>query len=333
VLRAAGRGGTLMFDALYNAFTAVQAWIFEAIVQPLFFELGLMAYVEPAYEGVEVFLIGLIEIGMMYALLRPLEAWRPAEVWHDRRAVRVDVLYTFLNRLGIAPLAVFLLLQPLVDTVDGTLRLQGYIPPSLEDLLPWLADHPLASFFIYLAILDLAEYWRHRLSHRYNWWWALHAVHHSQRQLSLWSDRRNHILDDLLGDLWIVLVALLIGVPPGQFIGIVVVTRFIESLSHTNVRLSFGRLGDRLLVSPSFHRTHHGIGVGHEGRAMGCNFAPLFPLWDMLFGTANFTRAFPATGIRDQLQGVDYGKGIIAQHVLGAKNLWQALKRRKPQSA
>jgi sterol desaturase/sphingolipid hydroxylase (fatty acid hydroxylase superfamily) len=322
-----------MFDALYNAFTAVQAWIFEALVQPLFFQFGLMTYVELAYEGVEIFLIGLIEIGLMYALLRPLEAWRPAEVWHDRRAVRVDVLYTFLNRLGIAPLAVFLLLQPLVDTVDGTLRLQGYIPPSLEELLPWLADHPLVSFFIYLAILDLAEYWRHRLSHRFNWWWALHAVHHSQRQLSLWSDRRNHILDDLLGDLWMVLVALLIGVPPGQFIGIVVVTRFIESLSHTNVRLSFGGLGDRLLVSPAFHRMHHGIGVGHEGRAMGCNFAPLFPLWDMLFGTADFRRVFPATGIRDQLQGVDYGKGIIAQHVLGVKNLWRALKRRKPQTA
>jgi len=320
-----------MLESLQNAFVAVQAWLFETLVQPLFFELGLMTHAEQAYEGVEIFLLGLIEIGLMYALLRPLEAWRPAEVWNDRRAVRVDVLYTFLNRLGIAPLAVFLLLQPLVDAVDGGLRLQGYIPPSLEDLLPWLASHPLASFFIYLAILDLAEYWRHRLSHRFNWWWALHAVHHSQRQLSLWSDRRNHFLDDLLGDLWMVLVALAIGIPPEQFIGIVVVTRFIESLSHTNVRLSFGTLGDRLLVSPSFHRTHHGIGVGHEGAAHGCNFAPLFPLWDMLFGTADFRRAYPATGIRDQLQGVDYGEGIIAQHVLGVKNMWRALIRRQPQ--
>ncbi len=322
-----------MFDPLIELFTAVQAWLFETLVQPVFFALGLMAYVEQAYEGVEVFLIGLIEIGLMFALLRPLEAWRPAEHWADRRAVRVDVLYTFLNRLGVAPLAVFLLLQPLVDGVEGSLRLQGYIPPSLEDLLPWLADNPLVSFFIYLALLDFAEYWRHRFSHRFNWWWALHAVHHSQRQLSLWSDRRNHILDDMLGDLWVVLVALAIGIPPGQFIGIVVVTRFMESLSHTNVRMSFGWLGDRLLVSPAFHRTHHGIGVGHEGHAMGCNFAPLFPLWDMLFGTADFSRRFPATGIRDQLQGADYGEGIIAQHVRGVQRMWRALRRKAPQAA
>ena len=150
-------------------------------------------------------------------------------------------------------------------------------------------------------------------------------MHHSQRQLSFWSDRRNHLLDDLLADLWIVFVALLIGVPPGHFIGIVVVTRFIESLSHTNVRLSFGRFGDRLLVSPSYHRVHHGIGVGHEGPARGCNFAPLFPLWDMLFRTADFTRAYPATGIRDQLIGVEYGQGFVAQQTLGVKRLWRAL--------
>jgi len=315
-----------MIDFLSSLFTTIHAWIFETAVQPLLYAFGLMTYAEPAFAALEVTLYGMLEILLMVILLRPLEAWRPAEQWTDRKAVRVDVLYTFLHRLGIVPLAVFLVLDPLTRSVDGTLRMAGYIPPSLETLIPWLAQQPLVSFLIYLAILDLAEYWRHRLSHRFSWWWALHAVHHSQRQLSFWSDRRNHLLDDLLADLWIVLVALVIGVPPGAFIGIVVVTRFIESLSHTNVRLSFGSLGDRLLVSPAFHRMHHGIGIGHEGRAMGCNFAPLFPLWDILFSTANFSRTFPATGIRDQLDGVDYGRGFIAQQVFGVKRLINSLR-------
>jgi sterol desaturase/sphingolipid hydroxylase (fatty acid hydroxylase superfamily) len=262
-----------------------------------------------------------LEIGLMLLLLRPLEWWRPVERWVDRRAVRVDVLYTALHNLGIVPLVVFLLLQPLDETIDGTLRLNGFIPPSLEELAPWLTTHPLVSFFAYLAILDFAEYWRHRLQHRFHWWWALHALHHSQRQLSLWADRRNHLLDDVLSDLWVVFVALLIGVPPAYFLGVVVVTRLIESLSHTNVRLSFGWLGNRLLVSPLYHRFHHGIGVGHEGRAMGCNFSPLFPLWDMVFGTANFSREYPATGVRDQLDGVDYGEGFFQQQILGIKRL------------
>lgn len=314
-----------MLDTLSNLFTAVHAWLFETLLQPALFALGYMTYAEPAFEALEISLYGVIEIGLMLLLLRPLERWRPVERWSNRRAVRVDVLYTFLHRLGIVPLAVFLLLQPLDEAMDGTLRLGGFIPPSLEDLAPWFSAHPLASFLVYLAILDLAEYWRHRLQHRFRWWWALHALHHSQRQLSLWADRRNHLLDDVLSDVWIVLIALAIGVPPGQFLGILVVTRLIESLSHTNVRMHFGWLGERLLVSPHYHRLHHGIGVGHEGRALGCNFAPLFPLWDLLFGTANFTRDYPATGIRDQLDGVDYGEGFIRQQVLGVKRLWLAI--------
>jgi len=314
-----------MLDTLSNLFTAVHAWLFEALVQPALYQLGFMTYAEQAFSALEVSLYGVLEIGLMLLLLRPLEWWRPVEHWPDRRAVRVDVLYTVLHNLGIVPLAVFLLLQPLEQAIDGTLRLNGVIPPSLEELVPWLAAHPLASFFAYLAILDFSEYWRHRLQHRFNWWWALHALHHSQRQLSLWADQRNHLLDNMLSDLWLVVVALLVGVPPGQFLGIVVLMRLIESLSHTNVRLSFGWLGDRLLVSPHFHRQHHGIGVGHEGRAMGCNFAPLFPLWDLLFGTARLAPDYPATGIRDQLDGVDYGEGFIRQQVLGIKRLTRAL--------
>lgn len=315
-----------MLDILNDLFSNVHTSLFEILVQPALYALGFMSYAEPAFDALEFALYGVLEIGLMLLLLRPLESWRPVEKWKDRRAVRVDVLYTFLHNLGIVPLAVFVLLRPLQDSVDGALRLQGFIPPSLEDIFPSLAAHPLASFFIYLAILDLAEYWRHRLQHRFHWWWGLHALHHSQRQLSLWSDRRNHLLDDVLADLWMVLVALAIGVPPTHFLGIVIVTRLIESLSHTNVRLHFGWLGERLLVSPRYHRTHHGIGVGHEGRAMGCNFAPLFPLWDLLFGTANFARDYPATGIRDQLDGVDYGEGFMRQQLLGVRRMLRALR-------
>lgn len=316
-----------MIAALSEAFTTVHAWLFEAAVQPLLYRLGGLGYAEQAFQALEFALYGVIEIGIMLVLIRPLETWRPVEQWSDRRAVRVDVLYTFLHQLGIVPLGVFLLLRPLIETVDGALRLNGYIPPSIEDALPWLTNHPLAAFLAYLLILDLAEYARHRLQHRFGWWWALHALHHSQRQLSLWSDRRNHLLDDILSDLWVVLVALLVGVPPGHFLGLVVAMRLIESLSHANLRLDFGRIGRYLLVSPHYHRLHHGIGIGHEGAARGCNFAPLFPVWDVLFGTARFAADTPATGIRDQLDGVDYGEGFLKQQWLGVKRLALSLYR------
>ena len=139
--------------------------------------------------------------------------------------------------------------------------------------------------------------------------------------MTFWTDDRNHVLDMVLIDAALAFVALAIGVAPGQFVAIVAVSRALESLAHANVRLSFGRVGERLLVSPRYHRTHHAIGLGHEGRQRGHNFAVLFPAWDHLFGTAERFATFPATGIRDQLHGRDYGEGFWRQQWLGLKRL------------
>jgi sterol desaturase/sphingolipid hydroxylase (fatty acid hydroxylase superfamily) len=302
-----------------------QMWLFEHAVQPALYALDLASYAEDAFEATEWFLWGALEIAVLYALLRPLEAWMPVEHWTDRRAVRTDVLYTVLHRLGVVPVALFFLLVPLFDELKGQLGLAGIQPLHLETLFPVLGRSPLLAFFVYLVVLDFAEYWRHRLQHRFEWWWALHALHHSQRQLSFWADNRNHLVDDLIGAAWFAAIALAIGVPPGQFVLVVIATRMIESLSHANVRLSFGSVGERLLVSPRFHRLHHAIGDGHEGPKRGCNFAVLFPVWDVLFRTADFRPRWEPTGIRDQLQGADYGRGFWRQQWLGLLRMKRAI--------
>jgi sterol desaturase/sphingolipid hydroxylase (fatty acid hydroxylase superfamily) len=308
-------------SGITEGFAALQGALFQSLVLPSLYALGLMDLAEPAFDATAFVLLGLVQIVAVYVLLRPLEAWWPVERWSDRRQVRTDVLYTFLNRLGIVPIAIYAVLTPLVDAFDAQLRTWGYIPRNLEDLIPLLALSPLAAFCVYLLVLDLADYWRHRLQHRLRAWWALHSLHHSQRQMSFWNDDRNHLLDELLAGLWFAAVAFLIGVPPEQFVLAVMLTRFVESLSHANLRLDFGRIGSRLLVGPRFHRTHHAIGVGHEGAHRGCNFATLFPLWDIAFGTVNFSYRGVETGVADQLQGRDYGAGFFAQQWLGLKRL------------
>ena len=49
--------------------------------------------------------------------------------------------------------------------------------------------------------------------------------------------------------------------------------------------------------------------------------AVLFPAWDILFGSARFDDPLQPTGIRDQLEGRDYGRGFWAQQWLGLKRL------------
>jgi sterol desaturase/sphingolipid hydroxylase (fatty acid hydroxylase superfamily) len=295
-------------------FDALHSWLYEAVVQPVLFRWELMGWAELAYEWSELFLLGAIEVAVLWALLRPLETLFPVERWEDRAETRVDVVYTLLARLGILPIFFFIVLQPAVDAVHAALRLRDVIPPNLEDLLPVLRDRPWLSLLAYAVAFDFLDYWRHRGEHTYRRWWALHAVHHSQRQMTFWSDEREHLLGQAVAALLRAGFAVAIGVPAADFLMVTLAAGAIESLSHANIRMSFGRIGDRLLVSPLYHRTHH---ARHVNTAT--NLATLFPVWDILFGTADFSRTYAATGIDDDRE---YGRGFWQQQWLGLARLF-----------
>lgn len=312
-------------DYFVDAFDAAHQWLFETLVQPLAFAVGLGNRLEDAYSGTGWLLVGLLQLAVMLAVIAPLQRWRPVEPVSDRPAIRVDVIYTLIHRMGLFRLALFFTLMPVLDDLIGQLRVLGLPTFHLDQLWPGVTDLPLVSLLIYLVAMDFFDYWLHRGQHSVEWWWRLHALHHSQRQMTMWSDNRNHLLDDLIRDLLLVTVAQFIGVAPGQFVVIVAITQLSESLQHANLRLWFGRWGERLWISPRFHRRHHSIGIGHETPGLklgGCNFGVLLPWWDMLFGSANFEQRYDPTGIRDQVeQGRDYGRGFWAQQWLGLKRL------------
>lgn len=139
-----------MINAGIEAFVELQGWLLTHLLQPVLLATGMGSYLEMAFDGIEFFLCGVLQITAAFLLLRPLEALRPIEVWPNRKAVRVDVLYSFLDRLGIVPLLVFALLAPLFGSFEGWLRFNDIIPPQLEDLFPALEARPLLGFLVYL---------------------------------------------------------------------------------------------------------------------------------------------------------------------------------------
>ena len=317
-------------DFFSRNFALVQGWLFVEWIQPALFRLGLNHLSEQAFDATELMLAGVLEIGLLILVLGTFERFFPVERQDDAPSKRLDFLYTILHRLGIFPLFAFAVLTPLVDAIESQLRMSGVSRLNLEQALSsvsasplWQSffDRPLVSFFLYLLILDFADYWIHRAQHGVEPWWQLHALHHSQRQMNFWSDNRNHLLDDLLRDALMAALAMILGASPGQYVGLVVVSRMLQSLQHANLKWRFGELGERLLVSPSFHRLHHSIGIGHEGKSKGCNFAVLFPLWDVIFRTSNFRPGFVPTGIRDQLEGKRYGDHFWSQQSLALKRM------------
>lgn len=281
-----------MMQVVVDLFSAAQGWLFETVVQPLVFQLDLGEYVEEAFTGTEWFLVGVCELAILFVILRPLEAMIPVHAITDKRARWNDFIYTALHRLGAFSILVFFLLDPLLASLTELLHLEGWGSFNLDDLWPGVTDQPLVSFLIYLVVLDFCDYWYHRAQHGWRWLWALHSLHHSQENMNLWSDDRNHVLDDLLRDVLMGVVAIGIGVQPGEYVLLVSASRMLQSLQHANVRIHFGRLGEYLLVSPRFHRMHHAIGIGHESHGKnslgGHNFAVLFPIWDVLFRTTRF---------------------------------------------
>jgi sterol desaturase/sphingolipid hydroxylase (fatty acid hydroxylase superfamily) len=318
-----------------SGISAVQTLIYVDVVQPLLFHFNMMGYDDDIYDALYWVLIGVLQIGLTYALLRPLEALRPVEQWQDRRQVRSDVIYTWIAKLGILNLLFFVVLQPVFNALQSQMVIHGLPSIDLDGLYPGVTDQPLVSFLMYLIVLDFAGYWYHRWQHRFGVWWELHAVHHSQQQMSLWSDDRNHFLDDILQAGFFAAIALFIGVQPAQYVVLVAVSNFLQSVQHVNARLPFGPVLERLIVSPIFHRRHHAIGYGHEGTRYGCNFGVLFPWWDMLFRTASWERTVEPTGIRDQLpapQGRSrrYGTGVVAQQVRALGRIARRLAPRRP---
>lgn len=308
------------FDSLVDAVRWLQLWVFEGLVQPFLFASGSMGLAEVAFDFTEALVLGAIEVLVLALVLGGLERLAPVEAITDRAAVRTDMVYTLLHRLGGFGLMVFWLLTPLFDALEASLRLLGVSRMNIDQIWPGITDRPVVSFLIYLVVLDVVDYWLHRGQHRVQWWWQLHAVHHSQRQMTFWSDQRNHLLDDLIRDGMLALVAIAVGVAPGQFVALLMASRALESVQHANLRWRWPGLLEKALVSPSYHRLHHAIGFGHEGPARGVNFAVLFPIWDILFRTADWRIGFVPTGIRDQLEGRDYGRGFWSQQ-------WRAIER------
>lgn len=313
-------------DGFTAFFSDAQGWVFEHLLQPLMFGMGLGNFLEDGFDATGWLLVGLLQLLVLLCVIGPLERWRPVEPVLDKAAVRVDVIYTLIHRLGLIRLALFFTLDPLFDQLLGALRVAGWQTFHLDAFWPGVSDLPWVSLLLYLVVLDFVNYWVHRTQHQWEWWWRLHALHHAQRQLTMWSDNRDHLLNDVIGAAIMVLVAQLIGIAPGQFVAIVAFTQLSESFQHANLRVWFGPVGERLWISPRFHRLHHSIGIGHESNGKqtlgGHNFGVLLPWWDMWFGTANFELRFDATGVRDQVeQGRDYGRGFWAQQWRGLLRL------------
>jgi sterol desaturase/sphingolipid hydroxylase (fatty acid hydroxylase superfamily) len=145
------------------------------------------------------------------------------------------------------------------------------------------------------VLADLISYWVHRAVHRGRLW-RFHAVHHSTESLDWLAGARVHPLNEALNRVALALPLLALGFDTESFATVAPVLGLHGLLLHASVGWDFGPL--RLVIaSPRFHRWHHARDV------QGVNFAGLFPVWDLLFGTLHLPRHEQPTRFRNRRAG------------------------------
>jgi hypothetical protein len=132
-------------------------------------------------------------------------------------------------------------------------------------------------FGVALVLGDFANYWRHRLEHRWAALWAVHNVHHTPSEMNLSVGMRHAWLSDTYAFPFYAALPLL-GIPTAQFFLAMVVLTLYAMFTHSRA-YDYPSLG--ILVTPGSHSLHH----ARNPRYVDKNFAAMFVVWDHLFGT------------------------------------------------
>lgn len=222
----------------------------------------------------------IVGFAVLLVVFRGLERLRPREKRMPmlRRGLATDLAYwltsPFVNHYVVG-LVVLVVVAAFAQLAYGQIQIEqimaGFGPLSR---LP-----PLVQALAMLVLADFVGYWMHRLFHGRRLW-PFHAVHHSSETLDWLSSVRGHPVNELVSRIATTLPLLALGFAPSAALWVAPVFALFGVLLHANLDWDFGRLRS-VIASPVFHRWHHAT----DPEARNKNFAGLFPVWDILFGT------------------------------------------------
>jgi sterol desaturase/sphingolipid hydroxylase (fatty acid hydroxylase superfamily) len=227
--------------------------------------------------------------GSFVEYLFPKSVWSHPSAWLDLR-------YALFHRI---------LMQSLLGALGGVSLVLGYKLISGQWVIETFASGNPTTFtgwlgagifmFITMLIMDLGAWFLHFLQHKVPVLWQFHKVHHSAEVMHPISNFREHPIDNItytffLGLLYGIIYALavrwlgflpsmpsLLGVPLLMFLFNLVA----YNLRHSHVWLRWPGVWSVVFPSPAHHHVHHSCHPDHIDK----NFAFMFPVWDVIFGT------------------------------------------------
>ena len=161
---------------------------------------------------------------------------------------------------------------------------------SIEKLPFWIR------FAIGVLVADFAGWLHHYVRHKVVWLWQFHTIHHSQKQLNLFTDVRYHIVEYIITNVTNTFFVLMFTANPHAVIYYTLFHSWYTKMCHANIKSNFGLL-KYILITPQSHRVHHSVELRHRDKNLGI----LLSIWDYLFGTQyRKYDEYPDTGIDDE---------------------------------
>ena len=219
----------------------------------------------------------LLVFGILFSVLARFMPCNPNQpLW--RKDMLTDALYyftsPFLQQIGriffIAVASVILHQLFSDDTLKGYFS-TGYGP--VGELPIWAQA---AAVFI---ITDIMLYGIHRWFHSEKMW-RWHAIHHSSKQIDWLSAHRFHFVNVWLSFTMVDIFLLSVGFSPEATACMATFNALYSAMVHANLNWTFGPF-KYTFASPVFHRWHHTM----QKEGLNKNFAPTFPILDIMFGT------------------------------------------------
>lgn len=147
-------------------------------------------------------------------------------------------------------------------------------------LLGDLENGPV-KWLLAFVFFDLAIYIWHVASHKYEFLWRFHKVHHSDKSFNVSTGFRFHVFDLLLEIIYKSVFVVVIGVNAYLVLSIEIIELFFIFFHHANLRVPNEETISQVIITPSLHRTHHStLRKEHDS-----NYGIVLSIWDRIFGT------------------------------------------------
>lgn len=148
----------------------------------------------------------------------------------------------------------------------------SYALPAWDTSNPW-------SWVIGLLAFDFLYYWKHRISHERQIFWASHVAHHQSEEYNLSTALRQTGTGFIMA--WVFFIPLFfLGMPIELYVAVASIDLIYQFWVHTRHVPKLGWL-EWFLVTPSNHRVHHAQNPVYIDK----NYGGILIIWDRLFGT------------------------------------------------